>query len=130
MWLKITVVSVALHNREQKPSARAVKKSCLRINVLSPLYALTLNHLPKTSPIWRASLRFSEMLRKIMAVCCGAWIASDDRLRAEGEVSDFSRSEPRKGSRVPAGVGMQSLRLHSAAEGRWCGVCTVGLPPV
>src|SRR5258706_11533751 len=54
---------------------------------------LTLIHLPKNHLISRASLRFSEMLRKIMAVCCGAWIASHDRLRAEGEVPDFSRGE-------------------------------------
>src|SRR5258708_18363302 len=121
MWLKITVVSVALHNREQKPSARAVKKSCLRIDVLSPLYALTLNHLPKTSPFWRASLRFSEMLRKIMAVCCGAWLASDDRLRADVEVSDFSRREiPRRQPCASRGRHAQSAgALRSLAALLW-----------
>jgi len=54
---------------------------------------LTLNDLPKTSLIWRASLRFSEMLRKITAVRDRVWMASRDRLRAEDQVFVFSRGE-------------------------------------
>src|SRR6267154_1000644 len=70
-----------------------------------PVERLTFNHLPKNHLIWRASLRFSKMLRKIIAVCCGAWIASHDRLRAEGEVSDFSRSETPQRQQSPCWSG-------------------------
>ena len=76
---------------------------------------LTLNDLPKTSLIWRASLRFSEMLRKITAVRDRVWMASRDRLRAEGEVRISQGVKPRNGSRRSAGVGRQRRRLHPAA---------------
>src|SRR6266571_1563038 len=62
---------------------------------------LTLNRLPKTSLISRVSLRFSEMPRKIMLVCCALGMTSRDRLRAEGEVSDFSGVKPRSGIGPP-----------------------------
>src|SRR6266853_3784882 len=95
MWRRLLARenSWRLLTYRRRRSTRAQQSAQPDLVLETPSRNLTLNDLPKTSRIWRASLRFSEMLRKIMAVCCGVWIASHDRLRAEGEVSDFSRSE-------------------------------------
>src|SRR6266699_5614489 len=86
--------------------------------------ALTYNHLPKNHLIWRVSLRFSEIRRKIILVCRGPRIPSRDRLRAEGEVSDFSGGEtphgPRAASLAGAGnvSGLEKFLQRFAAEAR------------
>jgi hypothetical protein len=54
---------------------------------------LTLNDLPKTSLIWRASVRSLEMLRKIMTVYRAVKNCSLVRLRAKDQVFVFSRGE-------------------------------------
>ena len=78
---------------------------------------LTFNHLPKNVLIRGVSLRFSEMPYQIMPVCRAAWIAGRDRLRAEGQVSDFSKGETPHGrprdyaailTWVPAGTSSKS----------------------
>src|SRR5437773_10218308 len=64
------------------------------------------------------------MRRKIMLVCCGLWITSRDRLRAEGEVSDFSGGETPRGSRAaslarPGNVsGLEKFLQCFSAESR------------
>src|SRR5206468_13136429 len=66
----------------------------------------------------------SEMPRKIMPMCCGLWITSRDRLRAEGEVSDFSGGETPRGSRAaslarPGNVsGLEKFFQCFSAESR------------
>src|SRR5882672_3558719 len=88
------------------------------------LCRLTFNHAPKNVPIRCASLRFSKMPRKIMLVCCGAWITSRDRLRAEGEVSDFSGGETPRGHWAaslagPGNVsGLEKFLQRFSAESR------------
>src|SRR5205814_6002118 len=64
------------------------------------------------------------MRRKIMPVCCGLWITSRDRLRADGEVSDFSECETLRGPRAaslagPGNVsGLEEFFQRFAAESR------------
>src|SRR6266508_6520605 len=59
-----------------------------------------------------------------MLVCRGAWIPSRDRLRAEGEVSDFSRGETPRGHRAaslarPRNVsGLEKFFQRFSAESR------------
>src|SRR5882672_902038 len=53
----------------------------------------TFNDLPKTSLIWRASVRLPEMPRKIMTVCRAVRDCVLIRLRAEDQVFVFSRGE-------------------------------------
>src|SRR5216683_4874922 len=53
----------------------------------------TLNDLPKTSLIWRASVRLPEMLRKIMTVYCAVQDCALVRLRAEDQVFVLSGGE-------------------------------------
>src|SRR6266581_8297700 len=85
---------------------------------------LTYNHLPKNHLIWRVSLRFSEIRRKIILVCRGPRIPSRDRLRAEREVSDFSGGETPHGHRAAslAGPGdfsgLEEFFQRFAAEAR------------
>src|SRR5947207_14723063 len=64
------------------------------------------------------------MRRKIMPVCCGLWITSRDRLRADGEVSDFSECETLRGPRAaslagPGNVsGLEEFFQRFSAESR------------
>src|SRR5437773_9932178 len=64
------------------------------------------------------------MRRKIMLVCCGLGMTSRDRLRAEGEVSDFSGGETPRGSRAaslarPGNVsGLEKFFQCFSAESR------------
>src|SRR6266581_8888908 len=64
------------------------------------------------------------MPRKITLVCCGLWMTSRDRLRAEGEVSDFSGGETPRGHRAAslAGAGnfsgLEEFFQRFAAEAR------------
>src|SRR5438094_9709983 len=64
------------------------------------------------------------MPRKITLVCCGLWMTSRDRLRAEGEVSYFSGGETPRGHRIAslAGAGnfsgLEELFQRFPAESR------------
>src|SRR5437879_4860059 len=64
------------------------------------------------------------MPRKIMLVCRGLWITSRDRLRPEGEVSDFSGGETPRGNRAarlarPGNVsGLEEFFQCFSAESR------------
>ena len=56
-------------------------------------FSSTLNDLPKTSLIWRVSVRSLEMLRKIMTVYRAVQDCALVRLRTEDQVFVFSRDE-------------------------------------
>src|SRR5260221_7747829 len=61
------------------------------------MWRLTLNDLPKTSLIWRISVRPAGLSCKISVIWCTVYKTSHVSLREEGQVCDFPGSEARKG---------------------------------
>src|SRR5258708_25391197 len=57
----------------------------------------TLNDLPKTSLIWRISVRPAGLSCKISVIWCTVYKTSHVSLREEGQVSDFTGGETPQG---------------------------------
>src|SRR5258705_13782954 len=85
----------------------------------------TLNDLPKTSLIWRISVRPAGLSCKISVIWCTVYKTSHVSLHEEGQVSDFTGGEtpqgrkPRLLEQVHDGV----RRLHYSRGARGGDVC-------